>query len=217
MDTAQELLQQPIVLIALAGLFILSAVILFIIPLFMTGFDKFQSLFSSSPKKPAKKTVTESVVSTKGKEKEPQERRVDVDAKKIALIVLAMVVGVIVVLGIWAGYVYFIEKNMGQPNLTSKPSYKFQYEIAGPVKKVDHEKGTLIVRDESSKKNYTLKMNTLTKAFLGEKEVRTTEIKEGTEVTVRSNANFDDEEVTIFEVSISTLGVEPDLGEPLGE
>lgn len=217
MDTAQELLQQPIVLIALAGLFGLSAVILFIIPLFMTGFDKFQSLFSSSPKKPAKKAVVESAAKSKGKEKESQARLVEVDGKKIALIVLAMVAGVIIVLGVWAAYVNIFQKNIGQPNLTNKPSYNLQYEIAGPVKKVDHGKGTLIIRDESSKKNYTLKINTLTKVFIGEKEVQTTEIKEGTEVTVRSNANFDDEEVNIFEVNISLLGVEPGLGQPPGK
>lgn len=206
MDSAQELLQQPIVLAALAGIFILSAVILFIVPLLLGGFDKLKSAFSTAPKKPVKKPTPEPKPEVKQESKAAAIPQVKfgINRNIVLAAVTVVVAAVVVVGGLWVYQNYVAEK--GTPKLESKPNYNLQYSISGPVKKIDKEKNVITVLDKMSGKDYVLKKNALTEVYRDKQEIDFGEIMMYDIVVVRSNADFQTEEVNIFEIDILSPG-----------
>ena len=197
MYTAQDLLNQPIILAVIAAIFILTAIILFIVPTFSWFLDKIKAAVPSLAKK-------EPAVAASKKEKVS----VRINTKKTAYAALMVVVIIVLAVGGWYVYVNFFSQKPTQPQVAT-PHYNLRYSLAGSIKSIDYEKGVLIVKDEFTGKDHTLKKNPLTKVFKDRREVGFTEIKKYYLVSVRSNADFKIEDVNIFEVDIVAPGVGP--------
>jgi len=197
MYTAQDLLNQPIIIAVIALLFILTAVILFIVPTFSWFSDKIKTVVPSQAKKePA----------TAAPKKEKASIHININTKKSVYAVLMAAVIVVVAIGGWYTYVTFFPKDKGSLQQPIRPNKRLQYALVGYVKSVDHGKGELVVHDDFVNKDFTLKMNPLTKVFVDQNKVETTTLQTGQNVTVRSNADFAEEKVNIFEVSILQAG-----------
>ena len=201
MFTAQDLLNQPIIIAVIALLFILTAVVLFIVPTFSWFLDKIKAALPSGSKK-------ESATVASKKEKIP----IHMNTKKTVYAVLVAAVIVVLAVGGWYTYVTFFSKDKGPLQQPIRPNNRLQYALVGYVKSVDHGKGELVVHDDFVNKDFALKMNPLTRVFVDQNKVETTTIQTGQNVTVRSNADFADEKVNIFEVSIIQAGSLPSGG-----
>lgn len=197
METAQEILQQQPLIVVLAGVLVLTAIILVGGPIVLSLFDKLRAVKPSAPESTAKETKAAA---------KPAKIAFQVpkmDLRKIGIATLVAIIVVVAVLGTWL-YLYptFFRDKQPQPETAVRPNHTLQYSLAGIVKDVDHEKNLLTVHDESMNKDYVLKINALTRVFRNDQKVATTELEKEMGVAVRSNANFDDETVNIFEVSI---------------
>lgn len=195
MFTAQDLLNQPIIIAVIALLFILTAAVLFIVPTFSWFLDKIKAAVPSQAKK-------EPAVSASKKEK----ASVRINTKKTAYAVLMAAIVAVLAVGGWYAYVTFFPKDKGPLQQPIRPNNSLQYALVGYVKSVDHENGILVVHDDFVNKDFTLKMNPLTRVFVDQNKVETTTLQKGQNVTVRSNADFAEEKVNIFEVSILQAG-----------
>jgi len=205
MDTAQELLQQPIVLAIIAGLFILTAIILFLVPSIGFLFERLKSVVTSESK-PQKKAPPNEASKAK------TASSLSYDSKKIGYAVV--VIALVAVVGLGGLYVYtnFFGGDPSELVGDAKPNQNLRYFLVGEVKKVNHDTGELSIQDKNTRKTITLKINTLTKIFVNGEQVLSKELEEGLEVVVRSNANFaEEEEVNIFEIDILKPNILPDV------
>lgn len=197
MYTAQNLLNQPIILAVLAGLFILTAFVLFIAPTFSWLLEKIKPTIrqgaNTKKRAPAKKSET------------PHSKASFLAARQIIYVLVAVAVVGVIAVGGWYIYTNFFGQKKEHSSLKSTPNYNYPYHIVGKVTKIDYESGTLVVNDQFRNKDYSLKKNALTKVFREEQEVPFSEIKKDDLVVVRSNANFGEEEVNLFEIDIIVI------------
>lgn len=205
METAQEILQQQPLIVVLAGVLVLTAIVLVGGPIVLSLFDKLRAVKPSAPESTAKETKAAA---------KPAKIAVQVpkmDLRKIGIATLVAVIVVVAVLGSWL-YLYptFFQDKQTKPEIAVKPNYNLQYTIVGTVKKINHDKGTIVFNDDFTKKNYALTKNALTKVFRSGQLISFSELEEGDDVTVRSNTSFDDvKNINIFEIDLLEITVFP--------
>jgi len=205
METAQEILQQQPLIVVLAGVLVLTAIVLVGGPIVLALFDKLRAVKPSAPESTAKETKAAA------KPAKITAQVPKMDLRKIGIATLVAVIVVIAVLGSWL-YLYptFFQDKQPQPETVLRPNYNLQYTIVGTVKKINHDKGTIIFNDDFTKKNYALKKNALTKVFRSGQLISFSELEEGDDVTVRSNTSFDDvKNINIFEIDLLEVTVFP--------
>ena len=124
------------------------------------------------------------------------------NSRQIVYVLVVVIAIAMVGIGGWYVYTNFFAKQPVQPKLASKPNYKLEYTLIGKVKEINRDTGKLVVVDEFTSTNYTFKINSFTKVFLGNEEVDISTIEKDKNVLIRSNSDFTNENVNIFEVSI---------------